>query len=228
MNKLCFIFSLSFIVSASAQDITISKDSIKLVNSFYSSFADVVIFTSHASGAIHLDSAFVLNAEIDTVGLSSAIDYFGMEVAWRTGSPESQMFAWTLDSAGPNTWRLAKKAFSPTNAEPLSFSGNGSTSQMFALECGSFLFGDAMPKYTRYIKGTLRLFFSNGQIIDLKLWSQDLRTAVRKSEFVASKEKPSPHNSNFKYLVNGQRISAIDMPHSSKTRISCIKLYKEK
>jgi hypothetical protein len=228
MKKLCFIFSLSCILSASAQDITISKDSIKVYNSFYSSFADVVTFTSHASGAIHLDSALVLNAEIDTVGLSSAIVYFGIEVAWRTSSPASQMFTWTLDSAGPNTWRLTKKAFSPTNAEPLSFSGNGSTSQMFSLECGIFLFGETMPRYTKYINGTMRLFFSNGQIIDLKLWSQDLRTAVRKRELVASKEKPAPHNNNFRYLVNGQRISAIDMPHSSKTRISCIKLYEKK
>jgi hypothetical protein len=219
-----FLAFLVFCSIISAQDITVSKDSIQVANNPISSFADIVTFTSHSSTSIHLDSVFVLIAEMDTVGIGYAVSHKGLEAGWRSGLP-GQMFVWTMDSAGPNAWRLTKKAFSPTNAESLLFSGNGATSQLFALEIGIYLFGEIMPKYTRYIKGTMGLFFSNGQVVELKLYSQDLRTAVKKRELVVKRE--TLKNGNVRYLANGKKIMVGGKTNLSKSRVGRILLQEK-
>jgi hypothetical protein len=168
-------FILFFGSLISAQSITVSKDSIRIINENSSSFIDQVTFTSNSSDTIRLDSVFVVIAKMDTIGFGYAISKNGMEVGWRSTAPSGQEFVWTMASAGPDTWRMVKKSFSPTNAQPLLFPANGAISQMAFLEFGVYLFGETMPKYTRYLRGTMRLFFSNAQVVELKLRSNDLR-----------------------------------------------------
>jgi hypothetical protein len=163
---------------ACAQDLTVSKDSIKVYNSLFSSYADEVLFTSHSVAAIHLDSARVTISEMDTVSFSYVISRNLLEVFWRSNVPSVQAFYWTMDSLGQGMYRLKEKAFDPSSALPLVFSGNNTTSQILGLEIGIFLFGETRPQYPKYIKGTMSLYFSNGQAVELKLWSQDLRTGV--------------------------------------------------
>jgi hypothetical protein len=214
MNKIPFTV-LVFCLMAFAQDLTVSKDSIQVYNNPVSSFADAVVFTSHVSTAIHLDSCFVMIAEMDTAGFSFAVSHNGVEVSWRTGTiPVQQVFIWSLDSAGQNKFRLKEKIFDPDSAEPLVFSGNNGTSQIFALEIGCFLFGETRPVYPKYIKGIMRLFFSNGQAVDLKLWSQDLRAAVRNRGLVAKKE--NLYSGDYRFLANGRRIAVIAKARLSK------------
>jgi hypothetical protein len=190
-----------------AQDITVSKDSIQVYNNSLSSFADQITFTSHSSTPIHLDSAFVLVEDLDTTGYGRP----RLELAWRATQPMSQQFVWGMDTAGPNNYRLVKDVFYPGTTEPLVFSGNGATSQIFFLEIGFCFQCELFPKYPRYIKGKLKLFFSNGQIMELKIKSNDLRTAVRNRIGVSvsghgQTNKPYEGNSRFRYLANGRRV----------------------
>jgi hypothetical protein len=208
--------TLSFILLlcsfASAQDITLSKDSIRVYNKSEGSFTDLVTFTSHSSSPVHLDSAYVRFAEIDTPGFSQIMSHNLLEVFWKSSVSAWEAFYWTMDSLGQGLYRLKEKAFDPSPAEPLVFSGNGSTAEIQGLEIGLWLFGETAPKYPKYINGTMTLFFSNGQAVELKLWSQDLRTAVRPrlSSRALSQSKGNSLTSSrsFRYLANGRRIVA--------------------
>jgi hypothetical protein len=71
----------------------------------------------------------------------------------------------------------------------------------------------------------LSLFFSNGQVIELKLWSQDLRVAVRQR---LSSRQPSTTSLSYWYLANGRRILASDNAVSRKSMISFTKLREKK
>jgi hypothetical protein len=216
MHKSLFAMAV-LCLTVSAQDITVSKDSIRVYNNLAMSFADEVVFTSHASAAVHLDSARIAISEMDTVGFSHAISINGFQACWRTNVPSFQSFVWTMDVTGPNTYLLTKNIFDPGSAEPLVFSGNNTTSQIVGLEIGMFLFGETRPQYPKYIKGTLRLFFSNGQVVELRLWSQDLRTAVKPKNFSTTQpsnsrrfgvpEGVSTSSRSYRYLVNGRRVT---------------------
>lgn len=183
----------------SAQDITVSKDSILVYNNSLSSFADEVIFTSHSSTPIHLDSAFVLIEELDTIGYGRP----RMQVAWNSSTPQAQ-FVWQMDTAGPNNYRLVKDVFYPGTTEPLVFSGNEATSQMFFLEIGFCFQCQLFPKYPRYIKGLMKFYFSNGQMVELKIKSNDLRTAVRRP-FRGYSAKTGMDRAVF--LINGRMVA---------------------
>jgi hypothetical protein len=201
------LFAVAAIGTAAfGQDITVSKDSIKAYNMIISSVPDEVIFTSHTSTPIHFDSGFVQIVELDTAGYGRP----GLQVAWEATSPMSQQFVWSLVGAGQDNYRMVKLAFYPGSTEPLTFSGIGTTSRMFHLQVGYCFQCELYPKYPRYIRGTLRLFFSNGQVIELSLRSADLRTAVRRGVSVPALDKGQSNRGNFRYLANGRRVSAHD------------------
>jgi hypothetical protein len=199
MSKPVFIILIICSI-LSAQDITISKDSILVYNNPMSSYADEVIFTSHSNTPIHLDSAFVMVEELDTVGYGRP----GMQLSWKTTLPTTQEFVWAMDTAEPNNFRLVKNVFYPGTAEPLTFAGIGTTSQMFFLEIGYCFQCELFPKYPRYIKGLLKLYFSNGQMVELKIKSNDLRTAVRQP-FRSYSTKNEMDRAVF--LVNGRMVA---------------------
>jgi hypothetical protein len=183
MRKFPILFAFIFwsLSLSNGQDITVSKDSMQVYNNSFSSYADQVMFTSHSSATIRLDSAFVFISQMDTVGYGRN----GLELAWTPLLQASQQFVWTMTGMGQDSFRLVKKVFYPlSSAEPLFFSGVGTGCPRYFLQIGSCFQCDVFPKYPRYLRGTLRFFFSNGQSLDLRLWSQDLRTAVRKREVV--------------------------------------------
>jgi hypothetical protein len=231
MSKIPILFAIIFwpLSLSKAQDLTVSKDSIKVYNLSVSSFADEVIFTSHSSEPIHLDSAFVLIAEMDTVGFSWAFQQKLMQVQWKGNYSSTQRYLWKMDSVGPDKYKLIKQEFRPPTDTPLSFSGIGTTGRISLLEIGFCFICDRTPAYPKYFKGTLRLFFSNGQVVELKLWSQDLRTAVRKWKLSVPStvnRKPSTFFCSYRYLANGRRILASDKMPVRKNTTNSIRIIK--
>jgi len=204
--KKSFLLILALFCASSAQDLTASKDSLQVYNNPVMSYADAVVLRSSSSAQIHLDSAYVMIAEMDTTGISEILRLMKMEATWKGNTSSTQQYFWTMDSVGLNGYKLTKKEFIPPTDEPLSFSGTGTTSTMFFLQIGTCFICDRMPIYPKYIRGTMSLFFSNGQVVDLKLWSQDLRTAIRQKGVV--REKGKLQNSNVRFLANGRRIVA--------------------
>jgi hypothetical protein len=182
MNK-SFLAFLVFCSIISAQEITLSKDSLRIYNNPMMSSADGVTFTSHTSTIVALDSAFITVAQMDTAGLTAVIAAKNLQAVWTGYTPAAANYQWSMDSVSPNTYKLIIN-YSSGSSKPLSFSGNGATSQIFRFQIGACFYCNRLPEYPKYIKGTLRLFFSNGQVVELKLYSQDLRTGVREREVV--------------------------------------------
>jgi hypothetical protein len=213
-----------------SQDLTVSKDSIQIYNNLYSSYADEVVFTSHSSTPIHLDSAFVLIAEMDTVGFTWSFAQKKMQVEWKGNYGSTQLYLWKMDSVGPDKYKLIEQEFRPPTDTPLSFSGTGTTSRMFFLQIGFCFVCDRTPAYPKYLRGTMRLYFSNGQVMELKLWSNDLRTGVKPKGFREHYSSFSPHPLAFsyRYLANGRRVVANNRALLRENQISRTKLYEKR
>jgi hypothetical protein len=158
-----------------AQDITVSKDSLWVYNSNVSSIADQVIFTSSSPAPINLDSARIAVAEMDTAGLGYIPPEHCLEVAWKAGSFPYPYFTWTMDSVGAREFVLKKENFLPPEALPLSFTKSGDTARICLFSIGLCFNCSSLPRYPAYFRGTLKLFFSNSQLVTIRLYSDDLR-----------------------------------------------------
>jgi len=187
-----------------SQDITVSKDSILVYNNPISSFADEVTFNWNSFIPVHLDSAFILIEEMDTSGFGVFIEWNHLELSWKEPS-RTQQFIWSMENVGPDYYRLSKKVFYPTTAEPLSFSDNEESHQMFFLEIGYCFQCAVMPRYPDCIKGLLALYFSNGQVVELRLVSNDLRTSVINTTIFSSQNNST--TGGIRYLINGKRLN---------------------
>jgi hypothetical protein len=100
-----------------------------------------------------------------------------------------------------------KDYFYPGDAVPLSM-GPGDSCDIMRLQMGRCLVSDRIPFYPKYFRGTLRLYFSNGQILDILLWTNDLRTGVSVSGNNCRRIPVAKVNSYF--LVNGRCIKKPD------------------
>jgi hypothetical protein len=239
MSKIPTLFAIIFLsLSLSkGQNITVSKDSLRIYNNPMSSSADEVIFTSHTSTAVALDSAFITVAQMDTAGLTAVIAAKSLQAVWTGYTPTAANYQWLMDSVSPNTYKL-KINYSSSSSPPLSFSGNNATSQIFRFQIGACFYCGRLPEYPKYFKGTLRLFFSNGQVIELKLWSQDLRTRVRPKDFSTTQpsnsrrfgvpEGVSTSSRTYRYLANGKRVFASNRATARKNQIFGTTLYEKR
>jgi hypothetical protein len=189
------------------------------------SFADQVTFTSHASAAIQLDSAFIMIAEMDTVGFSAMMLQKSPEIRWMGNIPANQYYVWTLDSIGSNIYKLLKKSFSPESDWPLVFSANRQTDLILGLEIGYCFSCDRTPLYPKYIKGTMRFCFSNGQVVELSLYSADLRTSVKSKGL--PKSGAILQNSNVRYLADGRKVIVGGKTNAGKSQVARI-LFRQK
>ena len=64
--------------------------------------------------------------------------------------------------------------------------------------------GSQKPIYPKYLKGSLQLYFNNKQIIEIKLYSDDLRTKII---FNVMGRRNNHIECNYEYfLLNGRKI----------------------
>jgi hypothetical protein len=226
MCKIFFaiLFSCSF---AHAQAISVDQDSLRIYNSPAIGSIDEVIFRSASSDSVHFDSAHIMIAEMDTVGLSMTLIQKTLEVRWCGDLQTNQTYIWTMESVAPNTFKLIKDSFYPLQDPPLGFSGSTEIGMISGFEIGSCFTCKTFPTYPRYFRGTMRLFFSNGQAVELKLWSNDLRVGVRGTRDQHSSSILSPSSFPYKYLANGRRVGLSDRTVIQKNRISSVKVFEK-
>jgi hypothetical protein len=190
------------------EDIRISKDSLWVYNSYISSKADAITLKSNSSAAVRLDSANIIVEEMDTTGLGLSPGS-SMEVAWGANSGLTPFFIWNTESIGNNEFTLKKRSFLPQGSEPLSFKQAGDSSQIFKCSIGYCLLPECRPLYPTYFKGKLKLFFSNNQMVTVKLYSDDLRTPVRASVRRGS-IATSKNTAIAVFSIDGRKISSMD------------------
>jgi hypothetical protein len=175
MFKPIFVFTLMCAI-LQAQDITVSKDSIRVYNNPIMSMADWVLFYKHANTAINLDSAYLHIDEMDTTGQGLP----SLQLSWKSNRPfTARQFVWGLKPLAGNDFRLEKAVFYPSADQPLAFSLSDTINEIFMLEIGFCFQCELFPKYVSLFGGNLKLFFSNGQTVALRLFSYDMRLPVR-------------------------------------------------
>jgi Leucine-rich repeat (LRR) protein len=174
MNKILFLILL-LAGSIVAQGITLSKDSLKICNNPVSSFADYILLINGTSAAVHLDSAFLLINQMDTTGSGR---YGGLpnrfQIRWAQAKP-LRYNQWSLEKLAGETYRLSPAASSSIHPS-VDFSAPGETLSISQVELGTCLGCSGLPEwYPLYFTGKLQFYFSNGQIINIRLYSSDLR-----------------------------------------------------
>jgi hypothetical protein len=198
----CLLSVVLPLYAIAAQDITFLKDSIKTPNGIYGSIADSIVFTNTASTAISLDSARLIFQELDTVGLFQMLQITLSEHG-RDGS-----IGWTINQADKIDSGEYLIEFSPWtfSRNPPFFMGLTGDSTTLKLVIANCLLCD-IPKYPRYVRGLLHLYFSNGQTVVLRFYSDDLRpTAIARTSPVRRQGKGAEKGAF--YLINGRKIPA--------------------
>ncbi len=189
--------------SVHAADITVVKDSVKIRNDQYSESGDSIVLRNTSPAEVRLDSARILISELDTETPMFHIDegefsmygtFFGTEINYHY-------------------------YFIPVGASEYNLRVTSSIATLFVIgdSGGSMVLTDlqitgcrmcAMTILPKYIRGTLRFFFDNGQTVDIRLYSDDLRTGVKApsqpARLVASGKTG---RKNARMLLNGRQVT---------------------
>jgi hypothetical protein len=142
-----------------------------------------------------------------------------MEASWSGNSTNQPFYSWRMDSIGKSEYVLKKKEFIPWDATPPSFHAGNDSIQISRLSIGSCFVCAELPIYPRYIKGKLQLYFSNGQAIALRLYSDDLRTPVK-----MTMRPMNPTLRNFKIISNRNSFRVSWMPVSGALQFTLFDL----
>jgi hypothetical protein len=152
-----------------AQGITVSVDSLR-INTFGSISNDTVKLLSTASVEITLDSAFIVIDSMDTMVRDDVL-----QVMWQENLEINDKYYWDLKKCDSNRFRMVRRYSSTSLKPPLFFSAQEPQRRIVWMELGGALWGyaDLPTSHPYFFRGTLFLHFGNGQIITLRLYSQE-------------------------------------------------------
>jgi hypothetical protein len=131
-------------------------------------------------------------------------------------------FGWYLTQVKHNKYKLEKHFFSPNDtAVPLRFFPDDICA-ISNFQIGNNLVSERIPVFAKYIKGSLNLYFSNKQIVEIKLYSDDVRTNIFSHTVVGKKSSIELCNEYF--LLNGKKV--LDYKKNAR-RVNVITLKRE-
>jgi hypothetical protein len=159
-----------------SKDLNLSKATLKVHNNPVDTSADKITMENTSDHSIILDSAFVLfeafNMKPDKTDTLEVPEY--TEAHWVEDSYGD--FGWYLHKIDSGEYKLIKDFFSPNDtATPLQLQPNESC-VFLDFQLGINLVSERIPEYPKYVKGLLQLYFSNKQVVEIKLYSDDLRS----------------------------------------------------
>jgi len=157
-------------------EITLSKDSLWVSNNLAFSRDDAIIIHKTGTDSVALDSATIDFTELDTTGFSFVLDNDQMHLIFseRHGNTvmSSSYTQWPLEKTGNNRYRMLPGT---TSVRPLVLTSPEDTVVLGRMQIGYCLICNRTPLYPEYLRGVLHLFFTNQQIINITLYSSDLR-----------------------------------------------------
>ena len=171
MKPLSFISLLFLTGSSLFAEISVSKDSLVVYNNPVMSWADQVMFINHNEHAVHVDSAFIRFDEFDTAGSGEYGLDGRLEAQWREHPVSGTKTYWTLEKTDAELYyRMVQRPDARSNAVPLWFSAAGDTQYIAMMQIGTCLECSGIPAwYPSYIRGTMKLVFTSGQTIFIRL-----------------------------------------------------------
>jgi hypothetical protein len=162
--------------NTNSNDLRFSKKTLKVYNNFADTLTDQITIKNGSDHLVTLDSVFILFEAFsimpditDTLKISEYTDVHWVEDLY--GS-----FGWHLQKIEQNKYKLIKEFFSPNDtANPIRVNPNDSC-VLLDFQIGYNLVSEHIPEYPKYMKGSLQLHFSNKQVVEIKLYSDDLRS----------------------------------------------------
>jgi|GEM_PF-2573741 len=177
MKSHMFLLVLLLGWAVSAQDITISKDSLKIYNNPVSSLSDGIIVVNHGSSYVFVDSAFIEFEEFDTAGSTQYGLDGRLQAQWCERNTPAGNTYWDLTNSGDGLYSMKQRGSAASNPVPLGLGANGDTLKISMMEIGTCLQCSGVPTwFPPYVRGRMELRFTNGQKIFIRLYSDDLRT----------------------------------------------------
>jgi hypothetical protein len=189
-----------------AQEIIVSKDSLKVCNSLGSSVNDSIVFTNTASSARFLDSARMVFYELDTAGLFlQTVPGLQINLSEHGHDGSIGWIANLTDRIGNNEYLARFSPWTSSRNPPFYMSTSGDSTAL-ELTIANCLMCD-IPIFPRYSEELLQMYFSNGQTVSLNFYSDDLRPSTVKQTFPVRRYAKATGN-GADYMINGRKIPA--------------------
>lgn len=176
--KRFFATILAFAAIAAA-DITLSKDSLRVYNNPVMSSTDGLTLKNTGGDTVWLDSAQMLFDEFDTTGLSMFLKNSTIEATWleQYAVDNYMNYTWKMNTLDGKKYRLESLDAASAGRKSLTTAPDDST-RLSRLEIGWCFVCSSMPRYPRYLRGVVRLWFSSAATVDVRITSEDLRPMV--------------------------------------------------
>ena len=193
-----FLFSVILVFSIAAQDITVSKDSLR-VNGTVNTL-DTVTITNSGADQVFIDSLLVHFDSLDTTQLFFSLDdmFEAILVELYNGTPMTHFDQ--MKSLGNNLFSVNFLAESrpPFPIPP------GGTTKLANVRFGNFTHS-AVSRCPNYLEGTLYFYFNNGYVDSLMIYADNLQTTITKRSPPVRK-RTSISGNRAQYLINGRKI----------------------
>jgi hypothetical protein len=204
----CLMSILTLVVTVCSQSIVPSKDSLWVCNSQVFSRDDAVVITNTTSGAVWIDSVRIEFEILDTVGVSYAIADNRIETVWseKYKRDSTMFYTWTMVQVGVNKFRLTNTYEGTSIRKPGTIESSGDSISIHRMQIGFCFECNSLPRYPKYLRGMMFLYFNGNRTVSLRLYSNDLRpvnTSCSDPVFHPVAAKPNPGW----FLINGRVVA---------------------
>lgn len=208
MKNIVMFVPLLFCSLLFANSVKVSKDSLWICNSISSSKDDAIVFNSTMQAK--LDSLHIEFSILDTTGISTYFVNNGiaMAVAERNLSDTVPMTfrEFPLQKTSELHFRVD---FTSGTVPLLDLELTSDSISLSRLQFGFCFMCSSYPRYPKYMRGKLILFFSNQQIVPITIYSNDLRPVslytIKNHVLPQTRSAPGCH-----YLLDGRMLTDND------------------
>ena len=203
--KNCLMVLILLSCTITAQNITVSKDSLWVLNSYHQSnqsrSGDSLMVINNGTQPIHLDSARLFVTALDTAGCFFRITAASLVMdEWYHGTRRGNCH-FIVNQIDSTIYSLD---FSLSSRPFISVDPSGDSINIGNIQIVDCFFCDA-PRFPNYIRGMVRFYFSNGEAVEIQLYSDDLRPPVS-TRIVPIRHRSAFRAGNSIYLINGRKI----------------------
>lgn len=192
------------VAAAGAGSIVTSKDSLWIYNNSRSGrWTDSVTIRNTGPQGVHLDSIRLQITDWYVQGSRTSVAEAEARMDELHDGVRKMRYA-SIDSAGATGYRFNFSPGVPSGDSLFAMGPAGDSVILTNLQMG-YCFSCGLEQYPRYLKGTLQLYYTNGQVVSIRIFSDDLRPTGKKHVLQIRQHTPSGREHS-PYLLNGQQV----------------------